>query len=218
MSNSEEPTIPNRPQSLKEGTNIRVWVVEDRGDIRDLLVRVISYESDLECEESYESAEAMLAALQTRNAPDVILSDFDLGGMTGAESISRVAALAAATRVVIMTAFTDALKETEAMAAGAAGFVLKSQSPGDFAKALRAAAALPVNPATVAAARMPTRAISSRRPIEAREAATAGECETEAQVVGDAIVVWVKRVLRTFGGMGRAANRRSRMNTLRVSN
>jgi DNA-binding NarL/FixJ family response regulator len=120
--------------------------------------------------------------------------------------------------VVIMTAFTDVYKEAEAMAAGAAGFVLKSQSPGEFSKALRAAAALPVNPATVAAARMSTRVISNRKPVAAREEAMASESETEAQVVGDAIVVWVKRVLRTFGGAGREANRRTRMNTLRVSN
>src|SRR5512138_3003275 len=111
--------MPNTLQALVTERDIRVWVVEDRDDIRDLLMRVLDYESDLDCEASFESAEAMLGALQTQNPPDVILSDFDLGRMTGAESISRIAAVAPATRVVIMTAFTDVYKEAEAMAAGA---------------------------------------------------------------------------------------------------
>ena len=135
---AESQTGPKR-----KGGAIRLWLVEDHAGVRDLLVRLVNEQPGIQCSRSFASAEAMLSALERGSPPDLILSDLNLPGLSGIESISPARALAPATPVVIMTAIHDSGRQVAALEAGAAGFLTKTCEPRHFFKIIRQACAKP---------------------------------------------------------------------------
>ena len=105
---------------------ICLWLVDDNAALRGLLVDLLGGHDSIHCPRSLPSAEALLEELQSGPSPDVILMDLNMGGMSGIEAIPAVRALAPEARLFIMTTFYDGDQESRALAAGAAGFMLKS--------------------------------------------------------------------------------------------
>lgn len=82
------------------------------------------------------SGEEALELVQSLK-PDVVLMDVRLGeGIDGLEATRRIAALDLFTRVIMLTLHDMPGYVREALAAGAAGFVLKDTAIGDLAKAI----------------------------------------------------------------------------------
>jgi DNA-binding NarL/FixJ family response regulator len=125
-----------------------LWIVEDHASFRRTLVRLLSIESDLQCTRDFDSCEKLLASLSGSNAPDLILLDVGLPGMSGLEGIRLVKERAPQTLVVILTVFEDDDKVFQAICAGAAGYLLKTSSGADITQAVRDALAggSPMNP------------------------------------------------------------------------
>lgn len=143
LGRAESQTGPKR-----KGGAIRLWLVEDHAGVRDLLVQLVNEQAGIECSRSFASAEAMLSALERESPPDLILSDLNMPGRSGIESISAARALAPATPVVIMTAIHDSRQQAAALEAGAAGFLTKTCDSRHFFKIIRQAC---VNPQPVVA-------------------------------------------------------------------
>lgn len=110
-----------------------VWLVDDHQDLRAILADMLRRDDSLRCERQFSSAEAVLAALGQGTKPDVILTDVNMGGMTGVDAIQPIKRLARSTRVFIMTTFYDSVNVELARANGAAGFFLKC---GDWEDAM----------------------------------------------------------------------------------
>jgi DNA-binding NarL/FixJ family response regulator len=108
-----------------DGKALSLWLVDDHDGIRDLLADLLSDFGGIQCARQFSSAEAMLEALATDTPPDVILTDLNMGGMSGIDSIGPIKSLASATRVFIMTTFYDSEAARRAFKAGASGFLLK---------------------------------------------------------------------------------------------
>lgn len=125
-----------------------LWIVEDHASFRRTLVRLLATESDLQCPRDFDSCEKLLAALSESNAPDLILLDVGLPGMSGLDGIRLVKERAPKTLVVILTVFEDDDKVFQAICAGAAGYLLKTSSGADITQAVRDALAggSPMNP------------------------------------------------------------------------
>lgn len=125
-----------------------LWIVEDHAAFRRTLVRVLNAETDLQCPRDFDSCEKLLAALSGLNAPDLILLDVGLPGMSGLEGIRLIKERAPKTLVVILTVFEDDDKVFQAICAGAAGYLLKTGSGADITQAVRDALAggSPMNP------------------------------------------------------------------------
>lgn len=125
-----------------------LWIVEDHASFRRTLVRLLSTESDLQCPREFDSCEKLLAALSGSNAPDLILLDVGLPGMSGLDGIRLIKERAPQTLVVILTVFEDDDKVFQAICAGAAGYLLKTSSGADITQAVRDALAggSPMNP------------------------------------------------------------------------
>lgn len=125
-----------------------LWIVEDHASFRRTLVRLLATESDLQCPRDFDSCEKLLAALSESNAPDLILLDVGLPGMSGLDGIRLIKARAPKTLVVILTVFEDDDKVFQAICAGAAGYLLKTSSGADITQAVRDALAggSPMNP------------------------------------------------------------------------
>jgi DNA-binding NarL/FixJ family response regulator len=74
-------------------------------------------------------------------APDVVVMDLNMPGMPGLEATRRLTAQAPASRVLILSVSAQEADVTEAILAGASGYVLKDGPIDEVVTAIRAAAA-----------------------------------------------------------------------------
>jgi DNA-binding NarL/FixJ family response regulator len=125
-----------------------LWIVEDHAAFRRTLVRVLNAEADLQCSRDFDSCEKLFLALAQPEVPDLILLDVGLPGMSGIEGIRLIKERAPKALVVILTVFEDDDKVFQAICAGAAGYLLKTNSAADITQAVRDALAggSPMNP------------------------------------------------------------------------
>jgi DNA-binding NarL/FixJ family response regulator len=88
--------------------------------------------------------EARLAAagieLVCETSPDVVLMDLNMPGMSGIEATQRLHAAAPLVRVVVLTVVADERSVTEAILAGACGYLLKDAPIAQMIEGIRAAA------------------------------------------------------------------------------
>jgi DNA-binding NarL/FixJ family response regulator len=109
-------------------------------------------------------------ALVPRLAPDIVLLDLALPGMSGVEAVRRLRASHPEVKVVVLTSFAGQDAVLPAVRAGVAGYLLKDVGPGELADALRAvhAGGTPLHPA-VAATVMQSVQEPPRDPLTPRE-------------------------------------------------
>ena len=118
-----------------------IWIIEDHAAFRRTLVRVLNAEDGLQCLRDFDSCEKALAALQRDDAPDLILLDVGLPGMSGLEGIRLIKERSPKALVVILTVFEDDDKVFSAICTGAAGYLLKTSSVTEITQAVRDALA-----------------------------------------------------------------------------
>lgn len=90
------------------------------------------------CGEATNGPEAVEKAKHLK--PDVVVMDFGLSGMNGVEATRRIRELLPDTEVVILTMHKLKTLAQEALAAGARGFVLKTERNGHLIAAVKKAA------------------------------------------------------------------------------
>ncbi|HZI33559.1 MAG TPA: response regulator transcription factor, partial [Candidatus Binatia bacterium] len=83
---------------------IRVALVEDNAKLRHSLTTLVNSTDDMECVEACADGEQALRQLPSI-APDIVLMDIHLPGMSGIECVARLAAALPTVRVVMVTAF-----------------------------------------------------------------------------------------------------------------
>jgi DNA-binding NarL/FixJ family response regulator len=71
-----------------------------------------------------------------RDAPDVVLMDINLPGMSGIECVSRLKAALPDALVLMLTVYEDAESIFNALAAGASGYLLKRLEPAKLLEAI----------------------------------------------------------------------------------
>jgi len=107
-----------------------IWIVEDNVFFQKCLVDLINCESDLACNQSFNSCEKALEHLELGTHPSIILLDIGLPGMSGLEGIQKFKQLAPSAQIIIITVREDSDSIFQAICAGAAGYLLKN-SPGE---------------------------------------------------------------------------------------
>ncbi|EDY19689.1 two component transcriptional regulator, LuxR family [Chthoniobacter flavus Ellin428] len=127
---------------------VNVWLIEDHKTYGERLMRALNRLDDVRCEKHFTACEDALTALGKNAAPQVLLLDVGLPGMSGIEGLALLRQQARKTALVILTVFEDDDKIFRAICAGAAGYLLKTSSIEDIAAAIRTAAAggSPINP------------------------------------------------------------------------
>ncbi len=118
-----------------------IWIIEDHSAFRRTLVRVVNAEDGLQCTRDFDSCEKALAAMVHDHAPDLILLDVGLPGMSGLDGIRLIKERSPNALVVILTVFEDDDKVFSAICAGAAGYLLKTSSVTEITQAVRNALA-----------------------------------------------------------------------------
>src|SRR5687768_8467019 len=99
-------------------TLLRVGIVEDDERLRADFVQLVDGSSDMQCVGAYGSAEAALAQLPLQ-APNVVLMDINLPGISGIETVRRLHALLPAVQMMMLTVFDDTTSVFESLKAGA---------------------------------------------------------------------------------------------------
>lgn len=103
---------------------IKVSIVEDDSAVREIFTDWVGRAEGFRFLTSYANAERALADLpQVR--PDVVLMDINLPGLDGVECVRQLKPLLPATQFVMVTVYEDADHIFQALAAGAAGYLLK---------------------------------------------------------------------------------------------
>jgi DNA-binding NarL/FixJ family response regulator len=113
-----------------------VSIVEDNEQLSATLARLIDREEGFHCVSQYPSAEAALEGLP-KDKPHVVLMDINLPGMNGVECVRRLKQIAPETLVMMLTAYEDTENIFAALAAGAAGYLLKRAPRAELLDALR---------------------------------------------------------------------------------
>jgi DNA-binding NarL/FixJ family response regulator len=85
-----------------------------------------------------EAEDGLMAALAAaQHNPDVVILDWRMPGVDGVQAISLVRRASPTSRILIYSSGQCAQAEREALAAGAAGFIKKTDGVGSLASAIR---------------------------------------------------------------------------------
>jgi DNA-binding NarL/FixJ family response regulator len=119
-----------------EAGPIRVLVVEDDRSARESLRILIDGTSGMRCLGAFAAVEpALRTSLPT--APDVILLDIELPGMSGAEGVRPFRQKFPPASVVMLTVYEEQDKIFESICNGACGYLLKKTAPARILEAIR---------------------------------------------------------------------------------
>lgn len=118
---------------------IRVLLVDDDARVCAQLTAILEPATDIEVVGiEHDGAGGVEGAVRLR--PDVVLMDLRMPGVGGVTAIARIRSLGLATRVVALTVFDTDEAVSQALRAGADGYLLKSTSPRDMVNLVRVAA------------------------------------------------------------------------------
>lgn len=117
-------------------TNIRVLIADDHPVVREGLKALLAAKK-YGIEVVGEASNGEEAIHQTRQLePDVILMDLLMPGKSGLQAILEIKQIQPLARILVLTSFADDDHVTQAIQAGAYGFLLKDASPDDLVQTI----------------------------------------------------------------------------------
>jgi DNA-binding NarL/FixJ family response regulator len=158
---------------------MRVVIADDHTFYREGLARLLR-KVGIDVVGEAPDGEAAVRLVQD-TAPDVVLVDLRMPGVSGLETVRLLADQTATSRVLVLSVSADEVDVTDAIAAGASSYVLKDEPVEEVIAGIRAAAAgeARISPGTANALLG-----SVRGAIEAgRDMAGGGLSTTELQVL-----------------------------------
>ncbi|WP_219413742.1 response regulator transcription factor [Pseudonocardia nigra] len=121
-------------------------VVDDHAIVRRGILAYVDTVADLQVVGEAADGQEALAELERRRTlevplPEVVLMDLQMPRLDGVEATAAITRDFPGVKVVVVTSFGEVERVHAALAAGAAGYVLKDADPDEVARAVRAAAA-----------------------------------------------------------------------------
>lgn len=116
--------------------SIRLVIVDDHPVVRQGVRNMLAYQPDIEVVGEAADAASCFRCLQELEV-DLVLLDVRLPDMSGIEVARRLKREHPQIRVIILTTYDDDEFLTNALAAGAEGYLLKSVSPAVLTAAIR---------------------------------------------------------------------------------
>lgn len=149
---------------------IRVVIADDHAVVRGGLEQLLSTAADIELVGVAANGREAVEIVQ-RERPDVVLMDLSMPEVDGVEATRQIVAADPEARVVVLTSFGDDRHITDALRAGAVGYLLKHAGPDELLDAIRAAAQgdSPLDPKAARVLIASSRLGSSDKPLSARE-------------------------------------------------
>src|SRR5918997_2199473 len=116
--------------------NTKCLVVDDHSVVQQGLQLLLGDLDDLELVGVVESGEEAIDAV-ARLKPQVVIMDVRLPGIDGISAVKRIQQSAPSVKSVIFSAYGDKRLLSDAIAAGARGYVMKGSPPEDLIRAIR---------------------------------------------------------------------------------
>lgn len=123
---------------------IRVMLVEDSAEYRRIVGLALADQPDMQLAGQFGTTEVAirsLTSLPVDQVPDVVLLDLRLPGMGGLDAISRIHAVAPASRIVVLSQSDAPHDIFRAISAGVSGYLLKSATLTEIVDGIRSVAA-----------------------------------------------------------------------------
>jgi DNA-binding NarL/FixJ family response regulator len=117
----------------------RCLVVDDHSVLREGLTILFGDADDLELVGTVTSGEEAVEAVSELQ-PEIVLMDVRLPGIDGVSTVKRIHQVAPSVQFVIFSAYGDKRLLSDAIAAGARGYVMKGSPPADLLRAIRTVA------------------------------------------------------------------------------
>ncbi|HGY55271.1 MAG TPA: response regulator transcription factor [Caldithrix abyssi] len=115
---------------------IHIMIIEDDAIYRESIADLINDSETLICDHACVSCEEAFEILDKQDAPQVILLDIQLPGISGIEGISKIKAISPSTQIIMLTVFDDDDKVFNAICQGANGYLLKTSGGEEIQKAV----------------------------------------------------------------------------------
>jgi DNA-binding NarL/FixJ family response regulator len=116
---------------------MRVLIADDHGIVRSGLRLLLERQPDIEVvAEAADGAEARELAIRQR--PDLAILDVKMPKLTGLQATREIKAQAPEVAVLILSMHDEERYVSEALKAGASGYVVKTQADTDLVAAIRA--------------------------------------------------------------------------------
>ncbi|MEX2103599.1 MAG: response regulator transcription factor [Gaiellaceae bacterium] len=132
-------TAAGERQARKELGDIRVVIVDDHDLFRTGLKNLLEEQGVQVIGEAANGRDAL--RLVSELAPDVVIMDLNMPGISGVDTTRQLAAVAPLARVVVLTISAADDDVMNAVLAGACGYLLKDSSIQDLVAGIIAAAA-----------------------------------------------------------------------------
>jgi len=118
--------------------DLRVLLVDDHDLFRTGLRNLLEEEGVIVVGEAGTGNEALRMVEEL--APDVVVMDLNMPGMSGVEATRQIASVAPLARVLVLTISDQDGDVIDAILAGACGYLLKDSSIGELMQGIRSAA------------------------------------------------------------------------------
>jgi DNA-binding NarL/FixJ family response regulator len=120
----------------KNTNMISISIVDDEKALRESIATFVNGSQGFRCISTYGSARAALQGVPA-DKPDVVLMDINMPGMTGIQCVAQLREIAPAVQIVMLTVYEDTEQIFKALAAGAAGYLLKRSTPSRLLEAIK---------------------------------------------------------------------------------
>jgi len=115
---------------------IRILVADDETVVREGVVAILSFQSDIKIVGEAEDGErAIEIARQTK--PDVILLDMRMPKINGLDAIPKLLQVSPNSRILVLTSFAESDLVYQSIKAGALGYLLKDARRDQLLQAIR---------------------------------------------------------------------------------
>lgn len=115
---------------------IKVVIVEDDRELRQLLEQLINKQVDMQVTKTFSNGRSFINEFKTLDV-DVVIMDINMPGKTGIECVSETKHLRSHVQFLISTSFENHEYIFQALCAGATGYMLKSSKPAELLEAIR---------------------------------------------------------------------------------
>lgn len=112
---------------MAEKRTLSVAVIEDEKEVRAGLSYILNHTDGFRCIDAFRTSEDAVVGLT--GAPDVLLCDIGLPGMSGVEGVRILKEKFPSLPVIMLTVYRDDEKIFDSICAGASGYILKKSPP-----------------------------------------------------------------------------------------
>jgi DNA-binding NarL/FixJ family response regulator len=113
-----------------------VVVIDDDGDVRELLSAMLAASDDFELVDITSDVEEGIA-LVARRRPGTVVVDLEAADAAAGEVVARLRAVSPASRIVVLSAFPDPVTLLHVLGQGADHYLDKGRAWADLLPALR---------------------------------------------------------------------------------